>query len=71
MATPEVQRAIADNKELKQHLSSGENMLLRDPIGKITAPESGAVVVMDVRTGEILSMVSSPTYDPNIFTERF
>ena len=70
MATPEVQRAIAGNKELKQHLSSGENMLLRDPIGKITAPESGAVVVMDVRTGEILSMVSSPTYDPNIFTER-
>ena len=70
MATPEVQSAIADNKELKQHLSSGENMLLRDSIGKITAPESGAVVVMDVRTGEILSMVSSPTYDPNIFTER-
>ena len=70
MATPEVQRAIAGNKELKQHLSSGENMLLRDSIGKITAPESGAVVVMDVRNGEILSMVSSPTYDPNIFTER-
>ena len=70
MSTPEVQRAIAGNKELKQHLSSGENMLLRDAVGKITAPESGAVVVMDVRTGEILSMVSSPTYDPNIFTER-
>jgi penicillin-binding protein 2 len=28
------------------------------------------VVVMDVRTGEVISMVSSPTYDPNIFTER-
>ena len=70
MSTPEVQRAIAGNRELKQHLASGENMLLRDEIGKITPPESGAVVVIDITNGEILSMVSSPTYDPNIFTDR-
>lgn len=70
MSSPEVQRAIAGNRELKQHLASGENMLLRDEIGKITPPESGAVVVMDIASGEIVSMVSSPTYDPNIFTGR-
>ena len=70
MSSPDVQRAIAGNLELKQHLASGENMLLRDEVGKITPPESGAVVVIDITNGEILSMVSSPTYDPNIFTDR-
>ncbi|VAX37725.1 Peptidoglycan D,D-transpeptidase MrdA [hydrothermal vent metagenome] len=29
----------------------------------------GAVVVMDMENGEILSMVSSPTYDPNVFVD--
>ena len=70
MASAEVQRAIAGNRELKLHLASGENMLLRDQLGKITAPESGAVVVMDVNNGEVVAMVSSPTYDPNMFTDR-
>ena len=30
--------------------------------------ESGAAVVMDVRSGEILAMVSTPSFDPNLFT---
>tara|TARA_X000000950_G_scaffold243489_1_gene298591 strand:+ start:2109 stop:4061 length:1953 start_codon:yes stop_codon:yes gene_type:complete len=70
MASPEVQRAIAADSDLKLHLASGENMLLRDSVGKITAPESGAAIVMDVHSGEILAMVSAPTYDPNMFTDR-
>jgi len=30
----------------------------------------GAAVAMDAKTGEILALVSSPTYDPNWFTRR-
>ncbi len=70
MGSVDVQRALAGDVELKQHVASGENMLLRDSLGRITPPESGAVVVIDVKTGEIAAMVSSPTYDPNMFTDR-
>jgi penicillin-binding protein 2 len=30
--------------------------------------ETGAAVVLDVRTGEVLLQVSTPSYDPNVFT---
>ena len=70
MADPVVQRAIAADGDLKLHLASGENMLLRDSTGSITPPESGAAIVMDIHSGELLAMVSAPTYDPNMFTDR-
>ena len=34
---------------------------------RMSSVESGAVVVMDVHSGEVVSMVSTPDFDPNKF----
>ena len=35
---------------------------------RLNEPETGSVVVMDVNTGELICCVSSPNFNPNIFT---
>ena len=37
---------------------------------KALANRRGAVVVMNVKTGEVLALASGPTFDPNLFTRR-
>ena len=45
-----------------------DNRLQEFAIGALGA-ESGAIVVMDVNTGEVLALVSMPAYDPNEFSK--
>jgi len=40
---------------------------LQSMVSQRLAGESAAVVVVDVKTGDVLSMVSTPGYDPNAF----
>lgn len=42
---------------------------LRDAINRSQHSRSGAAVAIEVKTGDVLSMASYPTYDPNIFAE--
>ena len=42
---------------------------LQEMITRRLGDESASVVVIDVRTGDVLAMVSTPSFDPNAFTE--
>ncbi len=55
--------------------SSGQTLPLTIDVGlhayaaKRLGPESGAIVVLDIPTGDILAMASMPAYDPNSFSD--
>lgn len=42
---------------------------LQDYAARRLGPESGAVVVMDCHSGDLLAMASMPSYDPNNFSD--
>ena len=45
------------------------DMALQELAHKRLGEESGAVVVMDVQTGEVLALASTPAFDPNAFNK--
>ena len=48
----------------------GKKYLYKDKNNKIVFPNSGSLMVMDIVSGEILCSVSSPGFDPNIFSNE-
>ncbi len=46
-----------------------DHYVYKDKKNRIVNPQSGSLIVMDVENGEILCCVSSPGYDPNIFSD--
>lgn len=63
-----IQETKAD-QEQKLHKEYKRYSKLRDDLDSIAMAQSGAAVVMNAQTGEVLSMASYPTYDPNILTD--
>ncbi len=70
LAKSSVQEAINKDAALRAHINIGETMILRDANSRYVPPETGAVVIMDIHTGAIVAMASSPAYDPNLFAGR-
>ena len=56
----------ASGRSLYLTLDAGLQKVAQDAMGT----EAGAVVVLDLRDGGVLSMYSSPSYDPNLFLNR-
>ena len=63
------------NKNIKKQISKlknftyvNNNYVFINKKKKIVRPQSGSLIVMDVNNGEILCSVSSPGFDPNIFS---
>lgn len=67
------QRRIVKELSIEREIT-GENLNtsldadLQNYIYNMLGPNAGSVIVMDIETGGILSMVSNPGYDPNKFS---
>jgi penicillin-binding protein 2 len=70
LSSPRVQSALSADDELRRILADGQSTAFEDSRGRVVAPEAGAVVAMDVQTGAVKTLVSSPTVDPNLFSGR-
>jgi penicillin-binding protein 2 len=66
---PRAREALASGKapSIISQTSTGTTVVNLDEDGKIAPPESGAAVLLDVHHGDVLALVSTPGFDPNLF----
>ncbi len=57
-------------KKTKDINNINKDYVYKDKKNRIVDAQSGSVIVMDIENGEILCSVSSPGYDPNIFSNE-
>ena len=64
-----------DDKSIKKQLTNQKNNKYLDKKyvytnkkNRIVSSESGSIIVMDIDNGEILCSVSTPSFNPNIFS---
>lgn len=67
---PKVQAAIKKDPDLALMIPETEEFAYLDSKDRVVPPETGSVVVVDIKTGAVRCLVSSPTYDPNLFASR-
>ena len=67
---PKVRQAIEERPELAYMIPESEEFAYLDGRNRVIPPESGSVVVVDVRTGAVRCLASTPTFDPNLFAGR-
>jgi penicillin-binding protein 2 len=63
------------NENIKKQIEKTKNInfinndyVYKDKKNRIVNPESGSLIVMDIENGELICCLSSPGYDPNIFS---
>ena len=64
---PYVLRRLKSDNEYARLLLEDRDFINQKEDGNFALPEAGSIVVMDIHSGEIISLVSSPGYDPNKF----
>ncbi len=64
-----------DNKNVKKQINKlksvsyvNKNFVYLNKKNKVVSPQSGSLIVMNIDNGEVLCSVSSPGFDPNIFS---
>ena len=67
---PKVRKAIEEQPELAYMIPESEEFAYLDSRNRVIPPESGSVVVVDVKTGDVRCLASTPTFDPNLFAGR-
>jgi penicillin-binding protein 2 len=72
-------RRLAEVRNLREEPQAGDNVYLTVDFDLQRRAEQyfienefvGAAVALDPRNGEVLAMVSSPAYNPNVYSKRF